>query len=630
MLKPIFQKLFKIREDANRRRQQSLRPGADDGFDPYEKPFLDHLEDLRKTIGKVLMTLMVATILAFVFNKEIFQFALLPLKIDLLGLNEGKPLATYVRFLTLSPQEILMLSIKVAFLTGIIACFPLLVYFLGEFILPGLKQQEKKYVVPGVGVGFILFIIGASFAFFLAAPIALKFFYQFQLERVPILNPTSVLDRKTLSVDEILKAATDEGAAALEKNGGETSENGEVVAIAPEPDPALRLQMIKILQGLLATPEDSELVITFDANSQRFVFSNNPLQTVSYRIGDYINFVTRLTLVFGLSFQLPVVVVILVKIRLLTARVMRNTRAYAWVIMLVASAIFTPPDIFTLALLAGPLVILYEACIWIASGMEYRRDKRERAEEDARKSRLERLYSKPADDLTEEEKAELHQHEIDQYEKEHEGLYEEESAHVEHDPGHGDPHIHGDSEHDESWHSDHHGHDDPYHDPHHDEHGHYIGPDHDEYGHPIDPEDPHAGETPHEPVQDWPDDPEKADDAGGAGDSAQTQDGPDADATSADDTDSDSSSPEDPTADDDSESDWDDDDVCEPSGPVVNLNTATEEELQTLPGIGPAMAKRLIEHRPFHSFDDVTAVPGIGDDKLYAMMDRLSIDSGGD
>ena len=72
ILKPIFEKLFKIREDANRQRKQNLRPGADDGYDPYEKPFLDHLEDLRKTIGKMLVVVMVATILAFAFNKQIF------------------------------------------------------------------------------------------------------------------------------------------------------------------------------------------------------------------------------------------------------------------------------------------------------------------------------------------------------------------------------------------------------------------------------------------------------------------------------------------------------------------------------------------------------------------------------
>ena len=65
------------------------------------------------------------------------------------------------------------------------------------------------------------------------------------------------------------------------------------------------------------------------------------------------------------------------------------------------------------------------------------------------------------------------------------------------------------------------------------------------------------------------------------------------------------------------------------SGSMVNLNTAAKEELDTLPGIGPAMADRIIEYREqngnFKAIEDVKNVKGIGEAKFAKMKDRLCI-----
>ena len=61
----------------------------------------------------------------------------------------------------------------------------------------------------------------------------------------------------------------------------------------------------------------------------------------------------------------------------------------------------------------------------------------------------------------------------------------------------------------------------------------------------------------------------------------------------------------------------------------VNINTADEKELDSLPGVGPAMAKRIIEYREtqgrFERIEDIKKVRGIGEAKFAKMKDKLCI-----
>lgn len=66
-----------------------------------------------------------------------------------------------------------------------------------------------------------------------------------------------------------------------------------------------------------------------------------------------------------------------------------------------------------------------------------------------------------------------------------------------------------------------------------------------------------------------------------------------------------------------------------PAGGLVNINTASEQELDTLPGIGPAMAKRIIEYRTteggFKKLEDIKNIKGIGDAKYNKLKDKICI-----
>jgi sec-independent protein translocase protein TatC len=95
--------------------------------------------------------------------------------------------------------------------------------------------------------------------------------------------------------------------------------------------------------------------------------------TPAWTVQQYYSFVTRFTIGFGLAFELPVVVLALVRFGLITHAFMARTRPYAVVLIFILATIITPtPDILTLVAMALPMIILYESCIWIAWFMERR------------------------------------------------------------------------------------------------------------------------------------------------------------------------------------------------------------------------------------------------------------------
>ena len=91
----------------------------------------------------------------------------------------------------------------------------------------------------------------------------------------------------------------------------------------------------------------------------------------AWTVQQYYSFVTRFTIGFGLAFELPVVVLALVRFGLITHRFMARTRPYAIVLIFVLATIITPtPDVLTLLAMGLPMCLLYESCIWIARLME--------------------------------------------------------------------------------------------------------------------------------------------------------------------------------------------------------------------------------------------------------------------
>jgi sec-independent protein translocase protein TatC len=81
----------------------------------------------------------------------------------------------------------------------------------------------------------------------------------------------------------------------------------------------------------------------------------------------YINTVVSVTFSVGIVFELPILVYFLTKIGILTPDFMKNNRKYMYVIMLILSAIITPPDMFSQILVVMPLIVLYEFSIGVSN-----------------------------------------------------------------------------------------------------------------------------------------------------------------------------------------------------------------------------------------------------------------------
>jgi sec-independent protein translocase protein TatC len=100
------------------------------------------------------------------------------------------------------------------------------------------------------------------------------------------------------------------------------------------------------------------------------------LGAYEWRAEDYISFVCKFMLGMGLGFELPVVLLTLVKLGILNYTMLRSMWRYMIVINLILGALLTTPEVLTQVLMAVPLYMLYEISVWIAWYWEWRDRKR--------------------------------------------------------------------------------------------------------------------------------------------------------------------------------------------------------------------------------------------------------------
>jgi len=94
-------------------------------------------------------------------------------------------------------------------------------------------------------------------------------------------------------------------------------------------------------------------------------FANENIQALP-SVKQYFSFAIKLLFAFGIVFEMPVVVFFLTKVGILKPQILKEKRKYAILLVFIAAAILTPPDIITQLMMAGPLLLLYEISIFIS------------------------------------------------------------------------------------------------------------------------------------------------------------------------------------------------------------------------------------------------------------------------
>lgn len=106
-------------------------------------------------------------------------------------------------------------------------------------------------------------------------------------------------------------------------------------------------------------------------------FSISSVVKNQFSIDSYVSMVKTAVIASGLFFELPVIIYFLTKLGLVGPEFLRKYRKYAIVIVLILAAIVTPPDVVSQITVAIPMLLIYEASIWIAVIVEKNKIKNE-------------------------------------------------------------------------------------------------------------------------------------------------------------------------------------------------------------------------------------------------------------
>ena len=268
---------------------------ADDNPDDKKMPLMEHLVELRRRLIWSLVAFVVCFVACFFVANPIFDFLTRPLATVWDG-QEGRHL------IYTALQEKFFANVKVAMFGGLVISFPVIASQIWGFVAPGLYKNEKMAFLPFLLATPVMFVMGASFVYFIFIPNAFRFFTSFE----------------------------------------EVAHDG-ALAITAEP-----------------------------------------------RVSEYLDLIIQLILGFGIVFELPVLLTLLVSAELLETQTLAKQRRYAILVGFIISAILTPPDALSMMMMAIPLVGLYEISIVIGRIIEARRRRRLAAEEAAEKAAREK------------------------------------------------------------------------------------------------------------------------------------------------------------------------------------------------------------------------------------------------
>jgi len=145
----------------------------EEDIEATKAPLIEHLIELRRRLIWSLLAIFVAFLVCFYFAKPIYNLLLFPYR---LAAGSDAP----IEMIYTAPQEFFFTEVKLALFGAIFIAFPVIASQIYMFVAPGLYRSERQAFLPFLIATPILFLCGAALVYFVAMPLAMKFFLSMQ------------------------------------------------------------------------------------------------------------------------------------------------------------------------------------------------------------------------------------------------------------------------------------------------------------------------------------------------------------------------------------------------------------------------------------------------------------------
>jgi sec-independent protein translocase protein TatC len=319
--------------------------------------FGEHLDELRKRIMRSLFGAFFGVALCCVFMYKIFDLIARPYRIA------AAAHGALDVFSSLKPQEVFMTYVTLAFQVGLIISSPWIIFQIWQFIAAGLYPRERKIIYRYLAPSCVLFLMGVAFFYFIVLPMTLSFFFSFTAHTAGPRPEPNWFEQYIIKVGGSLpeKAAATAPSATAAATQAAPMVIPELTADPGQVAPGSAMIYYNATEGRIKV-KTSERVMTLMEIQQDSLFINQ------WRADDYLGFVSFSALIFGIAFEMPMVIFILARTDIVRVQTFRKTRKYAYFVILIL-AVFAAPsgDPMTLGVLFLPLIGLYELGIFVSA-----------------------------------------------------------------------------------------------------------------------------------------------------------------------------------------------------------------------------------------------------------------------
>lgn len=298
-------------------------------FDPAEFRMTigEHLEELRSRLIRALVGLFIALVICCMFGNQVLLWFCKPMYRVL----EQKGLNTQLRYDTIGEPLTTWLAVNV--IVAAVIASPWILYQFWQFVAAGLYPAERKHITRYLPMSIGLLALGMVFVYFLVLPWSLSFVIDFA-NSVPV------------------------------PGGHQTTTQPHT----PTTLPILQGDPIKPIEGEWWIDDTTSKVKLYHKGQVRSIrFGTENLLAPDFKLSQYIGLVIGMLIAFGLSFQLPLIVMALVRIGIFDVDQLKAARKYVYFALAILAAAVTPGDVITATIaLMIPLGLLYELGLWLA------------------------------------------------------------------------------------------------------------------------------------------------------------------------------------------------------------------------------------------------------------------------